>query len=160
MTNRIISNEFGYSSTYAIQQKILDFLIDNVDNLTIPSKSAFNKNTIISEIDLSHKTEIDEKILGVSGSNIEYVKEGTSSITLKKYIALQSHQGYKLSKLFSYQISIRLYNIYQLDIKRQKKEKKMVSQKNLSKLKTMRKNINFFSSNFRKYFTDTDNSII
>ena len=112
------------------------FSNENYNYILFNGTYAFNKNTIISEIDLSHKTEIDEKILGVSGSNIEYVKEGTSSITLKKYIALQSHQGYKLSKLFSYQISIRLYNIYQLDIKRQKKEKKMVSQKNLSKLKT------------------------
>ena len=100
------------------------FSNENYNYILFNGTYAFNKNTIISEIDLSHKTEIDEKILGVSGSNLEYDKEANSTITLKNYIAWQSQQGYKLSKLFSYQISIRLYNIYQLDIKKQKKEKK------------------------------------
>ena len=100
------------------------FSNENYNYILFNGTYAFNKNTIISEIDLSHKTEIEEKILGVSGSNLEYDKEANSTITMHKYIDWQSQQGYKLSKLFSYRISIRLYNVYQLDIKRQKKEKK------------------------------------
>ena len=118
------------------------FSNENHNYILFNGTYAFNKNTIISEIDLSHKAEIDEKILGVSGSNLEYEKETSSAITLKKYIAWQSHQGYKLSKLFSYRISINLYNIYQLDIKRQKKEKKADSTKKMFKLKTSEIEIN------------------
>ena len=103
------------------------FSNENYNYILFNGTYAFNKNTIISEIDLSHKTEIEEKILGVSGSNLEYDKEANSTITMHKYIDWQSQQGYKLSKLFSYRISIRLYNVYQLDIKRQKKEKKFDS---------------------------------
>ena len=112
------------------------FSNENHNYILFNGTYTFNKNTIVSEIDLSHKAEIDEKILGVSGSNLEYGQEKNSEITLKKYISWQSHQGYKLSKLFSYRISIRLYNIYQLDIKRQKKEKKVDSTKKIFKLKT------------------------
>jgi hypothetical protein len=79
---------------------------------------AFCKTTIVSIIDISHKNEIDEKILAVSEPSLE--NDSDQNLTsIKKYITWQSTQGYKLTKLFSYKISTKLYTIYTLDVKKE-----------------------------------------
>ena len=79
----------------------------------------FNNNILVTLIDLSHKNEVDEKVLGVFDPDFENESKYNylSSFPLKKYISSQSFKRYKLKKLYSYKISVKLYNIYILEIK-------------------------------------------
>ena len=101
---------------------------------------SFNKNTIISVIDLSHKSEFDERILGVSHPDLEDESETESnyftSLSLKQYTSWQASKGYKLKKIYSYQISIKLYNIYILELKNEGIIKRKEILKKYNKLKS------------------------
>ena len=135
---RIILSEIISDKTYfKILTLRLTALFNNENNhfILFNGTYVFNKSTIISVIDLSHKTELDERILGVSDPNLESPSD--ANITLKKYIIWQSSLGFKLTKLFSYKISIKLYNIYVLDEKIEGKLKKKESEKKFNKLKSI-----------------------
>lgn len=74
MTNRIIANEFGYLSSYSIQQKILSFLIDNVDE--------FNYH-IYNEIGISGL--IDELKNKYPDVDIDYIIDYIDTYTITNY---------------------------------------------------------------------------
>lgn len=75
-----------------------------------------NKNIVISIIDLNHVEEIDERVIGVSSQMIESIIN-KNAFSFKDLNSNRSNYGIKLKKLFSYQISFKLYNIYNLDTK-------------------------------------------
>jgi hypothetical protein len=54
----------------------------------------FSKSTIISIIDLNHRNDIDEKILGVSDPSLENDSD-PNLISIKRFRAWQSSKGYK-----------------------------------------------------------------
>ena len=102
---------------------------------------AFSKSTIVSIIDINHKNEIDERILGVSEPSLENDSD-PNLMSIKKYIIWQSSQGYKLTKLFSYKISTKLYNIYTLDVKNEGILKKKGASQKMFKLKSIEEDEN------------------
>ena len=90
---------------------------DNNHLILFNGTYSFNKKTIVSVINLTHKTEIEEKVLGFSDPDLETESESKnfSYISLKKYISWQLSKGFKLKKILSYKISFKLYNIYILE---------------------------------------------
>ena len=81
--------------------------------------------TIISIIDYEKNKEAEEKVFAVSEPELEKANE-TYSMNLKKYTIWQNNQGYNVSKVSSFNISFKLYNIYMLiprdkDLKKQLK---------------------------------------
>ena len=111
---------------------------DNNHFILFNGTYSFNKNTIISVIDLSHKSETEEKVLGVSDPDLEDESEPNfiSSLPLKKYISWQDMKGYKLKKIYSYKISIKLYSIYILELKNEEIIKKKEISKKYIKIKS------------------------
>ena len=99
---------------------------DNTNFVLFNGTYAFNRQTIVSVIDMSHKIEFEEKVLGISDPDEEEETESNyiSSISLKKYAEYQSAKGYKLKKIYSYKISIKIYNIYILELKNEGLHKK------------------------------------
>ena len=77
---------------------------------------SLNKNIVISITDLNHVEEINERIIGVSNQMIENIIN-KNAFSFKDLNSKRSNYGIKLKKLFSYQISFLLYNIYNLDTK-------------------------------------------
>ena len=81
--------------------------------------------TVISIIDYEKNKEAEEKVFAVSDPELEKNNE-TYSMSLKKYTIWQNNQGYNTSKVSSFNISFKLYNIYMLiprdkDLKKQLK---------------------------------------
>jgi len=77
---------------------------------------SLNKNIVISIIDLNHVEEIEERVIGVSNQKIENIIN-RNALSFKDINSKRSSYGIKLKKLFSYQISFILYNIYNIDFK-------------------------------------------
>ena len=139
----ILSENIDERVYYKLLTLRMSPLFNNENNhfILFNGNYAFSKTTIISIIDLSHKNEIDEKILGVSDPSLENDSD-PNLITIKKYISWQSSQGYKLTKLFSYKISTKLYNIYTLDVKKEGALKKKGASQKLFKLKSIEEDEN------------------
>ena len=93
-----------------------------------------NQRTIISVLDLTHRNEQNEIVLGFSNPNLENIVE-SNPISLKKYISWQSILGNKLTKIISFKIIMKLYNIYKLERIYLKEIKKIDSIKNKIKIK-------------------------
>ena len=93
-----------------------------------------NQRTIISVLDLTHRNEQNEIVLGFSNPNLENIVE-SNPISLKKYISWQSILGNKLTKIISFKIIMKLYNIYKLEKIYLKEIKKIDSIKNKIKIK-------------------------
>ena len=83
-----------------------------------------DKYSIITNIDLKNNQDLEEKICGVSDSELEGNLD-IYSFTLKKYIRWQNNLGYIMKKILTFNISNKLYNIYILTHK-QKEMKKSV----------------------------------
>ena len=115
---------------------------DNSNFVLFNGTYAFNRQTIVSVIDLSHKTEFEEKVLGISDpdtereSELESESNYISSVSLKKFAEWQLSKGYKLKKIYSYKISIKIYNIYILELKNEGLLKKQKDVKKMDKTKS------------------------
>ena len=82
-----------------------------------------SENTIVSVIDLNHEKEIEEKVLGYSNLYVEQnLRKNFFSIT--DYNFKHINKGHKLVKLFSYNILVKIYNIYNLETKNTVKMKR------------------------------------
>ena len=133
----IIKENIDEKVYYKLLTLRLSPLFNNENNhfILFNGNYAFCKTTIVSIIDISHKNEIDEKILAVSEPSLE--NDSDQNLTsIKKYITWQSTQGYKLTKLFSYKISTKLYTIYTLDVKKEGILKKKGASQKFFKLKS------------------------
>ena len=101
--------------------KLTPLFNNNIDYLILFNGTyTFSKNVIITVTDLRHKSEIDEKVLDMVDPEFESEIEHNnliSSLSLKKYISFESTKKYKLNKLYSYKVSIKMYNIYLLELK-------------------------------------------
>ena len=91
-----------------------------------------DKNIIISFVELNYKSDKKEIIFGGSFNHLEYK---SNNISLENYILWQSTLGNKLTKLFSYKINVRSYNIYKLEDK--KNIIKKVSKRIINKVKVI-----------------------
>ena len=91
-----------------------------------------NKNTLITLQDFEENIKAKEKLIGLSDPEYEKLNE-TYLIPFKKYISWLNNQGYIESKESSFEISVKVYNIYTLSQK----------EKDLNKTKTGRKSEQF-----------------
>ena len=134
---------------------------DNNHFILFNGTYSFNKNTIISVVDLSNKRGFEEKLLGVSDPDLEIESENKSNyittLSLKKYISWQSSKGYKLKKIYSYKISIKLYNIYILELKNERIiKKRIIQQYNKLKSNETENSSEEFENNKLKMFEETN----
>ena len=110
----IISNK---TLLKVVNLKLTSLFNNEFDHFIILNGSYyFNRNTIISIVDLNHRKEFNEKIIGYSNLWIE-------SSFKKKFFSINNYDperpnfGYKMTKIFSFQISFNLFNIYNLKAK-------------------------------------------
>ena len=93
-----------------------------------------NKNTLITLQDFEENLNPKEKIIGVSEPELEKNNE-TYSIPFKKYITWQNNLGFEISKISTFNISVKLYNIYIINKKeKDKKYQKKIEQTRESKI--------------------------
>ena len=110
----IISNK---SFLKVVNLKLTPLFNNGFDHFIILNGSYyFNKNTIISIVDLNHRKEFNEKIIGYSNLWIENSFK-KNFFSLKNYDPNRPNFGYKMTKIFSFQISFNLFNIYNLKAK-------------------------------------------
>ena len=130
---KLILNEifsFSYKSYYKVLNlKITPFFNNDINHIIIFNGTYyFNNNIIISKINLSNKYECNEMIFGFSNPNLECELESNSSnsININNYTSsqLELNKDFKLVKIFSYKISIKLYNIYKIEQKKDENKNK------------------------------------
>ena len=109
-----ISNHTFYKLLY-LKLRVL-FNNENNNYILFNGTYSFNKNTIVTVIDITHKKDIEEKILGFSNLWVEKNLE-KNSFSIKDYNKKNMNEGHQLVKLFSYQILVHTYNIYNIERK-------------------------------------------
>ncbi len=82
-----------------------------------------NKNTFITLQDFEENVNPEEKIIGVSEPDMEKNNE-IYSIPFKKYITWKKKQGFEIAKISTFNISVKLYNIYSINKKEKSDNKK------------------------------------
>ena len=117
-TKLIIFEKISNKTFYKLLNIKLTCLFNNEYNnyILFNGNYFFNKNTIVSVIDINHKKEIDEKVVGYSNLWVEKLLK-KNLFSIKNYNLHSINYGHKLTKLFSYQISVKLYNIYNIETK-------------------------------------------
>jgi len=111
--NEKISNKIFYK---LLILKLTPFFNDNNNHFILFNGTySLEKSIIISIVELNFKSDINEKIFGVSSQDLEYE---TNGVSIKNYTLWQSNLGNKLTKLFSFKIIERSYNIYKIEDKK------------------------------------------
>ena len=83
-----------------------------------------NKSTLITLKDFEENINPKEKIIGVSEQELEKNNE-TYSIPFNKYIIWQNNLGFEISKISTFNISVKLYSIYIINKKEKKFQRKI-----------------------------------
>ena len=99
---------------------------------------SINKDTIVTEIDLNYKREVEEEIVGFSNLWVEKFMKKNFFI-LKHHNSKNINLGHKLIKLFSYKISTKVYNIYNVQTKTTVVMKRRSTIGDVNKFKVMHK---------------------
>ena len=120
-----------------IYYKFLNLKLAPLFNNNIPYYVFFDgfyhiqRNTIITMQDLENNKNSKERLVAVSEPELERNNEAYS-IPFKKYFAYQNSQGYIISKISSFNLSQKLYNIYMISKKNnnnsKKKDERRISQ--------------------------------
>ena len=156
----IVNENIDEKVYYKLLTLRLSPLFNNENNhfILFNGNYVFSKSTIISIIDLNHRNDIDEKILGVSDPSLENDSD-PNLISIKRFRTWQSSKGYKLTKLLSYKISTKLYIIYTLDVKNEGILKKKGESQKYFKLKSIEEDENTsgeLKRNKLKVYEDTN----
>ena len=118
--------------------KLLDLKLSPLFNNNIPYYILFDglyylhRNTIITLQDSEEKNNLKEKIIAVSDPELENNNE-IYSISFKRYVSKLNNEGFIISKISSFNISLKIYNIYM--ITRKEKQAKRRFDKKISKIK-------------------------
>ena len=83
-----------------------------------------HKSTLITMKDLQQNKKENEILIAVSEPEL-YKNNEIHSFGFKKYSSLLVNQDLVISKISSFKISDKLYNIYQIDIKDYENKKKI-----------------------------------
>ena len=102
---------------------------DNQNFILFDGLYILNKNTIITLKDFEKNLNSKEILIAVSEPYLEEPIE-VYSIPFKKYIALQKSKGYISLKMASFNLHLKLYNIYVLNRKEKESEIKKKERKN------------------------------
>ena len=108
---------------------------DNNNFILLDGLYYFRKNIVITHQDFDENQNAKEEILGVSEPKLEKESDKNSmSMPFKKYVNWQNNKGYMLSKILSFNKSLKYYHIYHITKKDKEIMKKKV-QKNLDENK-------------------------
>ena len=117
---------------------------DNNNFILLDGFYYFKKNIVITHQDFGENPNAKEEILGVSEPKLEKESEKNSELmSFKKYVNWQNNQGYMLSKILSFNESLKYYYIYHIT----KKDKEIMKKKdktNQMKLMKAKKKKNKF----------------
>ena len=115
----IIYEKISNKTFYKLLNLKLKALFNDEINDFILFNGTYNisKNTIVSVVDLNHKKEKEEKVLGYSNLSVEKNLKN-NLFSLLNYNTKRINSGHKLVKVFSYKILVNLYNIYNLETKK------------------------------------------
>ena len=129
--NEIISDKIYFK---VINLKLTPFFNNIINHIIILNGTySFNKNIIISLINLSNKLEYDEIIVGFSNPILENKLE--SIINIKNFTSSKLVKDYQLKKIISYKISIKHYNIYKIEQNNKENKKRKDSFKRFYSIK-------------------------
>ena len=114
--NLIISEKMFSKIYYKLLNLKLSPLFNNDNHHYILFNGLFflNQNTLITLQDFEENLNTKEKLIGVSEPYLEKLKD-VYSMSFKKYISWQNSQGYSSSKILSFTLSYKLYQIYVLN---------------------------------------------
>ena len=123
--NLIISENYSSKMYYKLLTLKLSPLFnkENHHYILFDGLYLLHKNTFITLQNLEEKLNSKEKIIGVSEPYLNKFNE-ENFISFKTYISWQYIKGYICSKLFSFNISFQLYNVYELNKKEKEIKKK------------------------------------
>ena len=106
------------------------FNSDNNHFILLDGLYFFQKNIMITHQDFDENPNAKEEILGVSDPKLEKESEKNSmTMTFKKYVNWQNNQGNILSKILSFNKSLKYYYIYHITKKDKEAMKKKVKKK-------------------------------
>jgi len=135
----IISENIDSKMYYKLLTLKLTPLFKNDNNhfVILDGLYFFQKNIIITYQDFEENSNAKEEILGFSGPKLEKDSEKNSiSISFKKYVNWQNNQGYMLSKILSFNKSLKYYHIYHIT----KKDKETMNKKMQKKIDENKEN--------------------
>ena len=132
---------FNQTNSSKIYYKLLILkiypLLTNENNNYILFEGIFNinNNIIITLMDHEKEDKDEEKILSVSTINYEAfnLNLDVNLFPIKKYILYQNKNDILISKIFSFNISLKLFSVYEMTSK--EKEKKKFSEHYISLIK-------------------------
>ena len=145
ISNKIFYKLLNLKFKVLFNNEINNFIIFN-------GTYTFNKNTIVSVIDLNHKKEKEEKVLGYSNLWVEKNLKN-NLFSLSRYNTKRINSGHKLIKIFSYKILVNLYNIYNVETKN------TVVMKRRSTIGDVNKFINSVPKRNKESFKEDNNDI-
>ena len=110
---------------------------NNINFILLDGLFFFQKNLIITHQDFDENKNAKEEILGVSDPILEKEAEkNLMSMSFKKYVNWKNNKGYILSKILSFNKSLKYYNVYHIT----KKDKEMIKKKISKKLNENKEN--------------------
>ena len=123
MEIRIIISEIISSKMYykLLTLKLAPLFNSNEHFIIFDGLFSIQKDTIISFQDFEKSRKAKEMLLSVSDPEIQENIKGLP-FPLKEYSSIQKKLGYILSKIFSFNISSKTYNIYILSKKESNKK--------------------------------------
>ena len=98
---------------------------ENNDFILFEGITNISDNIIITLIDYEKDKNDEEKIVIYSSTNFEKnnLDVDVNLLPLKKYILIENNYNTIISKIFSINISLKLYNIYEITLKNKLKKK-------------------------------------
>jgi len=108
----ILSENISSKMHYKLLTLYLIVLFNNDDNFYIFFDGFYNidKNIVITLTDLEDEINQKEKIIFISN----HLDKTKTKIIFKNYIAKRNHFGFNISKIATFNLSIKLYNIYNI----------------------------------------------
>ena len=128
----ILSENISFKMYYKLLTLKLTPLFNNDNNnfILLDGFYYFKKNIVITHQDFGENPNAKEEILGVSEPKLEKESEKNSELmSFKKYVNWQNNQGYMLSKILSFNESLKYYYIYHIT----KKDKEIMKKKRQNK---------------------------
>ena len=127
--NLIITDKISSKIYFKLISLRLTPLFNNNNNYFIIFDGTYYiyKNTIITLQDFEENLNAKEKLIAVSEPELE--NNNNHSISIKKFINLQNNMGLNITKILSFKIAVRIYNIYLIEKRNKEIEKKKIEKK-------------------------------
>ena len=142
-TKIILCENFSSKMYYKLFTLKLSILFSSDNNYFILFDGLYylHSQTIITLQDFENNSKPKEKLVGVSEPSLDN-NFHSSSVNFKKLIVWQNGQGFNITKLSSFNIINKTYNIYQIT-----KKEKNNNEKNFGKIMDSKKDLSMIENN-------------